>query len=329
MPRIRIALLIALVAALPCACNGDGLAPAGAPAALPGNDDDIVSIAAGDPSGQLAAAIDEALGTPGKSRDNWRFVVIRAMDRHDAALPNSGMHVVVGAGVELPLGALRIRRGWFTSGQVDGTNEQLERWAIAVAVERGAAEPFAPEVVAAVKEFVVAIAPRIDLHPDCVLSMGEVPFTRAYRADAAERALAAAVRSAVPVPPAPGELTVVTAAQRIPVRYELRDTNIGRQTGMMMRKSFDGKDRGMLFVYPHRAQRRFYMRNCFIPIDLAYIKYGRIEDIVTMPPQPGIPTQDLPAYESSTAVRYALEMPGGWFADHGVSIGDRIEGLAD
>jgi uncharacterized membrane protein (UPF0127 family) len=252
------------------------------------------------------------------------------MDRHDPALPNFGMHVVVGAGIDLPLGALRIRRDLGTSGQIDGTNEQLERWGIAIAVERGAPEPFAPEIVTAVTEFVLTIAPRIRLHPDCVVSMGEVPFARDHRADAAERALAAAVRSNLHVPPAPGKLTIATTGdQRIPVQYERRATNIGRQVGMMMRKRFDGTDRGMLFIYPHRSQRRFYMRNCFIPIDLAYIKYGRIEQIVTMPPQPGIPTADLPAYESNTAVRYALEMPSGWFAKKGIAVGDKVEGLPE
>jgi len=311
------------------ACNGERLSPADQRSALPGTDDEIWSIAPDDTAGELAGAVDEALDTPGKGPDNWRFVVIRAMDRHDAALPNTGMHVVIGAGVELPLGAMRIRRGWYTSGQVDGTNEQLERWGIAIAVERGASEPFAPELVRAVKRFVAAIAPRIQLHPDCVVAMGEVPFVRDHASDASERALAAEVRSSVPVPPATGKLTVVTSTRRIPVTYERRDTNIGRMTGMMMRKGFDGSDRGMLFVYPHRAQRRFYMRNCFIPIDLAYIKRGRIEQIVTMPEQPGIPTADLPGYESNTAVRYALEMPAGWFADKGVGVGDTIEGLEE
>jgi uncharacterized membrane protein (UPF0127 family) len=324
MLRLAPLLLLALAA-----CNGERLKPAGAVSELPGSDTDFWSIEPDDSAGDLARAVDEALDTPGKAPDNWRFIVIRAMDRHDPALPNSGMHVVIGAGVELPLGAMRIRRGWYTSGQVDGTNEQLERWGIAIAVERGATQPFAPEVVAAIRRFVGAIAPRLELHPDCVVAMGEVPFTRDDPADAAERALAADVRASVPLPPVSGSLTVVTADRRIPVAYERRETDIGRMTGMMMRKRFDGTDQGVLFVYPHRAQRRFYMRNCFVRIDLAFLKNGRIEQIVTMPPQPGIPTQDLPGYESNTAVRYALEMPGGWFADHGVVVGDRVEGLAE
>jgi len=329
MARIRSTLLLALTAFAAVACNGEQLEQADRKAAFPGTDDDVRSIPPNDETGQLAAVLDEGFATPGKGPDNWRFIVIRAMDRHDPALPNAGMHVFVGAGVELPAGALRIRRGWHTSGQIDGTNEQLERHGIAVAIERGAAEPFAPEVVNAVKQFVVAVAQRVHIHPDCVVAMGEVPFARDHRADAAERALVATVRSSVPVPDARGNLTVVSGDNRIAVSYERRDTDIGRQIGMMMRKRFNGTDRGMLFVYPHRAQRRFYMRNCFIPIDLAYLKKGRIEQIVSMPPQPGIPTQDLPAYESNTAVRYALEMPGGWFAKQGIAVGDTVEGLAE
>jgi len=328
MLRLASPLLLGGLVAL-LACNGERLMPADQAAELPGTDDEFMSIPAGASAAEFAKILDEALDTPGKGPDNWRFVVIRAMDRHDAVMPNSGMHVVVGAGGELPLGSMRIRRAWLTSGTVDGSNAQLERWAIAIAVERGAAQPFAPEVAEAIKQFVSAIAPRIGLHPEAIVAMGEVPFTRDHSSDAAERALAAEVRASLRPPAPTGKLTIVTTEKRIPVTFERRDTNIGRRTGMMMRKHFDGTDQGMLFVYPHRAQRRFYMRNCFIPIDLAYIKFGRIEMIVTMPPRPGIPTEDLPGYESNTPVRYALEMPSGWFAKHGVVAGDKVEGLAE
>jgi len=92
-----------------------------------------------------------------------------------------------------------------------------------------------------------------------------------------------------------------------------------------LRKSFDGEDRGMLFRYKHRSVRRFWNKNVFIPIDLAYIGEGVIEQIVTMKPEAGVPQNEIPFYESVTPVRLALEMPGGWFAKRGIRAGDRAE----
>ncbi|MHC4954550.1 MAG: DUF192 domain-containing protein [Planctomycetota bacterium] len=309
------------------ACNGDRLESADAAASLPETDSQFWAVAADASDDELREGIDQGLLTGGKGPDNWRFVVIRAADRHDERLPDSAFHVVVGAGVRLPKGSLVLLRNWGTSGTVDGTNEQLETYGIAVAVERGAEQPFDPAVVQATTRFCRMIGPRIGLHPDCVVSMGEVPFTRDDKADAAERALAAAVRGGLTAPAAQGKLTVVSGDKRIPITIDRRDTNTGRMVGMMMRKGFDDPNRGMLFIYPHRHQQRFYMRNCFFPIDLAYIKFGRIEQIETMKPQAGVPTEDLPRYESTTAVRFVLEMEGGWFARNGVAVGDRVEGL--
>ena len=107
--------------------------------------------------------------------------------------------------------------------------------------------------------------------------------------------------------------------------FELRDNTAGIRVGMMLRRGFDGENRGMLFRYKHRAVRRFWNKNVFIPIDLAYISTGVIEQIVTMKPEAGVPQNEIPFYESVTPVRLALEMPGGWFEAQGIRVGDRAE----
>ncbi|MGH7163804.1 MAG: DUF192 domain-containing protein, partial [Planctomycetota bacterium] len=165
------------------------------------------------------------------------------------------------------------------------------------------------------------------LHPDCVVAMGEVPRARSHSADPDERLLAAAVREAVPVPAPDRTLAVVAGGRRIDVAVETRDTVNAIWTGMMMRQRFDGEDRGMLFVYRHREYRSFFMLNCFVPIDLAYIRDGRIDQIVPMEPQVGALPDALRYYESRAAVRHVLEMPAGWFQRHGVEAGASVEGL--
>lgn len=315
-----------LLALLLAACNG--AEPAGGEA-LPASDEEVVSIPADDDGSALLAAIDQGLATAGKSADMRRFVLIRALDRHDPRLPDTAFHFVVGAGVKLPEGAIRVRRSWSTSGEVHGDNAELQRYAVAVGIERGAPRPYSPAVIETVSRICGALArPELGLglHPDCVVAMGEVPFTKPHDADADERAVAAAARTRVPVPTPAGNLRI---DGRLTVPYELRNTSIGREVGMMLRRHPDGGNRGMLFVYPHKAQRRFWMRNCFLPLDLAYIKNGKVIQIETMSAQPGVPTADLPRYESITAVRYVLEMPAGWFAGNGVAVGAAVEGLPE
>ena len=307
------------------ACNGDRVAGA----SLPASDEEIVSIASGDDGSELLVAIENGLATAGKGPDMRRFVLIRSLDRHDPRIPDTAYHFVVGAGVQLPEGAIRVRRAWTTSGEVDGDNSELQRYAVAIGIERGAPRPYSAAVIEAVSRICGALArPEfgLDLHPDCIIAMGEVPFARLHEADADERLVAAAARTRVPVPTPAGNLRI---DDRLTVAYDLRDTSVGRETGMMLRRRFDGENRGMLFVYPHKAQRRFWMRNCFIPIDLAYIKNGAIVQIETMAAAAGIPTPDLPRYESVTAVRYVLEMPSGWFAANGVAVGARVDGLPE
>jgi len=332
MGASRVGLLAVLLAA---ACTGTaGCGPGGgglraaATAHLPPTDEEFYSIGPSAPQGEIDERIAAALhpaNTPERGPDEVRFVIVRAGERHGADVHATGFHLIVGGGVDLPAGALRMRRRWSASGVIDGTNEQLQTMGVSIVIERGTPQPYAPGIVDAVAAFCRALAAHADLHPDCVVAMGEVPYANFHPADAAERMLVAAVRPTLPVPQPTGEVTVVAGDRRIPVRVERRDTNAGIQTGMMMRKGFGEPDRGMLFVYKHAHDRAFWNRNVFIPIDLAYIKANVIEMIHTMKPEAGTPPPEIPMYPSNTPVRFALEMPGGWFAQHGVKAGDRIE----
>jgi hypothetical protein len=172
--------------------------------------EDFFSFPPGATAAQLLPAIDAGLATQGKGPDLVRFVVIRAGDRHGATYRREGFAVTVGAGVRLAAGALLIRKIWSTSGRVDGKNEWVERYGVSVAVEPAAPRPYPAPVVAAVRAFCTALTRRVAVHPDCVVAMQEIPYTNAHAADPDERALAAAAREVVPVPPIDGALTIHT-----------------------------------------------------------------------------------------------------------------------
>ena len=102
---------------------------------------------------------------------------------------------------------------------------------------------------------------------------------------------------------------------------EVAATPDERTTGLMHRFSLK-PDHGMIFVFERAEPQGFWMRNTFIPLSIAFIAGdGRIVNIDDMAPH------DEHTHWSSGPVQYALEMRKGWFAEHGVAAGDRVEGL--
>ncbi|MCL4686057.1 DUF192 domain-containing protein [Myxococcota bacterium] len=91
---------------------------------------------------------------------------------------------------------------------------------------------------------------------------------------------------------------------------------------------------GMLFAYPAPRSLAFVMRDCLVPIDIAFLAAdGRVLNLHTMRVEP--PRGDdesvaayearLPSYRSSGPAQYGVEVAGGLLDELGVRPGDRIE----
>lgn len=104
----------------------------------------------------------------------------------------------------------------------------------------------------------------------------------------------------------------------IPVKVEIAKTEEHRNHGYMERKNIpDGT--GMYFVFEHDQVLSFWMKNTPHPLSIAYIdSKGRIRDIFDMTPH------SLSPIYSTCSVRYALEVPQGWFEKNNIQPGDRI-----
>jgi uncharacterized protein len=114
------------------------------------------------------------------------------------------------------------------------------------------------------------------------------------------------------LPPA-GEAWVIFGIDT--VQAEVARTPEQRERGLMYRESLD-VGRGMLFVFPDAQVRSFWMRNTFIPLDIAYMDENlRIVDIQAMEPR------DEDTYPSARPAMFALEVPRGWFEAAGVEVG--------
>ena len=114
-------------------------------------------------------------------------------------------------------------------------------------------------------------------------------------------------------------ITIASESGPVAVEVELARTETELSTGLMFRtKLDDGK--GMLFIFDRDQVLSFWMKNTLIPLSIAYITYdGTIVDIRDMHPH------NISPVNSSRSVRYALEVPQGWFGRTGITVGDTVK----
>ena len=103
------------------------------------------------------------------------------------------------------------------------------------------------------------------------------------------------------------------------VKAEIAVKPEDRNFGFMERKNIpDGT--GMLFIFEYDQILSFWMKNTPTPLSIAFItKDGKIKDIFDMQPFST-------ASKTSTGyVRYALEVPQGWYKKNGIKTGDVLK----
>ena len=117
--------------------------------------------------------------------------------------------------------------------------------------------------------------------------------------------------------PAAGTAWVVLRGDTVVA--EMARTGEQRAAGLMNRSRVpDGT--GMLFVFEDAAVRSFWMKDTYVPLDIAFIGPDlRIVDIQRMEPEV------TETYDSAAPAMFALEVRQGWLAEHGWRVGDVVE----
>ena len=92
------------------------------------------------------------------------------------------------------------------------------------------------------------------------------------------------------------------------VNVALAKTARQKSRGLMFIRNLPEND-GMLFLYERDAHRSFWMRNTYVPLDIAYFdEKGHLVSIAK-----GRPLDETPLPSAGPA-RYVLEVNEGWFA---------------
>ena len=101
---------------------------------------------------------------------------------------------------------------------------------------------------------------------------------------------------------------------------EVADSAHERQRGLMYRQELP-EGWGMLFVFERPQALSFWMKNTYAPLSIAFLEDdGTIVNIRRMRP-----LDTTTRHRSRKPVRFALEVPQGWFREHDVRPGQRVQ----
>ena len=116
------------------------------------------------------------------------------------------------------------------------------------------------------------------------------------------------------------DLTIIRPdGTTVPITVELARSARELTKGYMGRKHIP-EGTGMLFIFKKDEKLSFWMKNTPTALSIAFISStGEIREIYDMTPF------SLASVQSSYSVRYALEVPQGWFAKNNIKPGSIIQ----
>jgi uncharacterized membrane protein (UPF0127 family) len=122
------------------------------------------------------------------------------------------------------------------------------------------------------------------------------------------------------------DITITTAAgQSYHFDVEVARTAQQQERGLMFRKSMP-VDAGMAFPYDRDTTATFWMKNCYIPLDMLFVASdGRISHIAADAKAIGDKApgpEDY--YPSGGPIRLVIELNGGIAAKLGIHVGDKV-----
>ena len=116
--------------------------------------------------------------------------------------------------------------------------------------------------------------------------------------------------------------TLFLGPDRVELHVEIAETESARQRGLMGRTTLD-RDAGMAFLFSGPVQVGFYMKDTLIPLSIAF--WDQTSAIVAILDMTPCHDEPCPDYFARRPFVGAVEANRGFFADHGIGIGDEVE----
>ncbi len=116
------------------------------------------------------------------------------------------------------------------------------------------------------------------------------------------------------------DITIITSeGTNLVFRVELARTENEKQMGLMYRSALQ-PGTGMLFLFDDVAERAFWMKNTWIPLDIIFIREDGVIHSIHHEAKP----HSLERISSDGEIKHVLEIAGGEAERQGISPGDRI-----
>lgn len=92
--------------------------------------------------------------------------------------------------------------------------------------------------------------------------------------------------------------------------------------GLMYRTSL-ADNRGMLFAFESPQPLRFWMKNTLIPLDMIFLRDGKVMAIAQA--VPSCKTKTCPTYGTDLPVNQVIELRGGLTKEIGLKVGEQVK----
>lgn len=111
----------------------------------------------------------------------------------------------------------------------------------------------------------------------------------------------------------------VIFVRNIPIIVEIARTPEQQEKGLQKRK-FLGQNRGMLFIFKEASDHTFWMKDTYIPLDIAFIDKNKV--IVNIQGMVALDSEN--KHHAYQQIKYALELNAGWCKKNNIKPGDRV-----
>ncbi|MFH0936836.1 MAG: DUF192 domain-containing protein [Candidatus Daviesbacteria bacterium] len=109
------------------------------------------------------------------------------------------------------------------------------------------------------------------------------------------------------------------------VKIEVADTASKRSQGLSGRESM-ASDSGMLFIFESSKKYQFWMKGMKFPLDMIFIKDGKVVDVLknVPPPSQGQKDDTLPIYQPVSEIDMMLETSSSFTDTNNIKVGDTV-----